>query len=269
MFRAWNVSAGVCLMSVLIAGGPAGSAETSPATLTMKPVLELFTSQGCSSCPPADALLKSYVDGGKVIALSMPVDYWDYLGWKDSLASPAFSSRQRDYAKARGDNMVYTPQIIVNGMTHAVGSHKGEIDQAIEATERKLETQHVPLRVSLSNGKLTVEVGSAPAGAGGPGATLWLAMLRPTVEVAIDRGENSGRKIIYSNVVHDWSQLGTWNGSKAVFERELSDAGDSTACAVLLQVGKSGPIIGAAEIRNLPLSAASSRATASQIGTVK
>ena len=87
-----------------------------------KLVLELFTSQGCSSCPPADKLLKSYVDRDDVVALSMPVDYWDYLGWKDTYAQSAFSERQRRYARTRGDNMVYTPQVVVSGLYHAVGS---------------------------------------------------------------------------------------------------------------------------------------------------
>ena len=107
----------------------AGKASNTAATPVT--VIELFTSQGCSSCPTADALLESYADRPDVVALTLPVDYWDYLGWKDTLASPKFSARQRTYAKARGDGRVYTPQVVINGLQHAVGSSATDIDRAI------------------------------------------------------------------------------------------------------------------------------------------
>ena len=237
-------------IAVLASGAQVAQAQTAANPLKVKPVLELFTSQGCSSCPPADALIKSYVDGHKVIALSMPVDYWDYLGWKDSLASPKFSERQRAYAKTRGDNQVYTPQVVVNGVTHVNGSHKRDIDQAILETEKKLRALQVPLRAWIDGDTLKVEAGNVASGATVNEATLWLAVMKPEVEVAIRRGENSGRKVTYSNVVSDWSQLGTWTGRKVVFERDVKTMSKSATCAVLLQVGKSGPIIGAAEIES-------------------
>jgi hypothetical protein len=248
MWRDSLFPAGLLAATMVIGHCSAANAETQ--TLTMKPVLELFTSQGCSSCPPADALLKTYIDGHRAIGLSMPVDYWDYLGWKDSLASPKFSERQRDYAKSRGDNMVYTPQIVVNGITHVVGSHEGEIEQAIQDTEKKIRHMQVPLRAWTENGKLEVEAGDA-RGNGHDDATLWIAIMRPSVEVVIQRGENSGRTVTYSNVVREWSQLGTWSGKKVVFERDLTSMREGTTCAVLLQVGSSGPIIAAAEIDNI------------------
>jgi hypothetical protein len=111
-------------LSFAVAGCLLSASAAAQTAVKSPPVLELFTSQGCSSCPAADALFKAYAARRDIVALSMPVDYWDYLGWKDTLGSPKFSRRQRDYAKQRGDGQVYTPQVVVNGRTHVVGSSK-------------------------------------------------------------------------------------------------------------------------------------------------
>ena len=123
-------------------------------------MLELFTSQGCSSCPPADALLKSYGDSDEVIALSLPVDYWDYLGWKDTLASSKFSERQRAYARRRGDGAVYTPQVIVNGTAHVVGSDREQIERALAADQARFSAGQVPVRFWLRGGTIVIETGA-------------------------------------------------------------------------------------------------------------
>lgn len=225
-----------------------------PAVAHLLPVIELFTSQGCSSCPPADALLESYTKRSDVVALSFPVDYWDYLGWKDTLASPRFSARQRAYAKARGDGAVYTPQVVVNGLAHGVGSRRSDIDQAIEATGKTIKPLLVPLKVSSSNGRLTVEAGAAQAGATIKEATLWLAVIDPKVEVTIQRGENRGSTVTYHNVVRELTPIGMWSGAPLTVTLENHALGrtGNQACAVLLQQGPAGPIVAAAMVGGTP-----------------
>ena len=143
-----------CFTFAVGATGALAQAGASQAEFQPKTVLELFTSQGCSSCPAADALLKSYIQRPDVIALSLAVDYWDYLGWKDTLADPAFAKRQKYYSKMRGDGRIYTPQIVVNGLAHANGAHAAEIDHAIAKTSGKLAGERVAVKLSTGDGKL-------------------------------------------------------------------------------------------------------------------
>jgi hypothetical protein len=230
--------------------GPAASqdARGGDSAGGVKAVLELFTSQGCSSCPPADALMRSYVSRKDVIALSFPVDYWDYLGWKDTLANPKFSARQRHYAKQRGDGRVYTPQMMVNGRTHVVGSSASAIDEAISGTAADLAASRIPVRMRTEGKRLVIETGEAPAGATTREATIWLLMVHRETEVKIERGENRGRVVTYYNVVRDLSPVGMWTGKPATIElaREVVAEPGNELCVVLLQVGKAGPIVGAA-----------------------
>jgi len=215
-----------------------------------KAVVELFTSQGCSSCPAADALLKRLADRDGMIALSMSVDYWDYLGWKDTLASPVFSERQRAYARARGDGAIYTPQVVVNGVVHVNGSDEGQIIRAIDRTERSLAV--VPVRLHESEGKLIIEAGDVPRGVPAKDATIWLAVIAKSVEVPIQRGENQGKTITYYNVVRELRPVGKWSG-KAVtvaLERSSVTLPGAERCAVLLQQGHAGAIIGAALMKD-------------------
>jgi hypothetical protein len=212
-------------------------------------VVELFTSQGCSSCPAADALLRRLAERDDTIALSLSVDYWDYLGWKDTLANPKFTERQRAYARARGDGAIYTPQLVVNGVVHVNGSDEGQIARAIDRTERTLS--FVPVRLHEEEGKLIVEAGGLPRGVAGKEATIWLAVVARSVEVPIQRGENQGRTITYYNVVRDLIPVGKWSGRPVTLE--LARAGltrsGTESCAVLLQQGQTGPIMGAALMR--------------------
>ena len=217
-----------------------------------KAVLELFTSQGCSSCPPADRLLGKLINRDDIIALSLPVDYWDYLGWKDTLASAEYTRRQHDYRASTGAPHVYTPQIVVNGVAHAVGSRLSEINSAINKSRKKLSKMMVPVRMWADKDTIYVEAGAAPSGASKNSATLWLALITKSKSVAIHRGENSGRNITYYNVVRQMTPIGEWNGKKMVIKLPKDHLMDkeSDGCTVLLQKGKAGPIIGAAELRN-------------------
>lgn len=213
----------------------------------VRAVVELFTSQGCSSCPPADKLLKTFVDRPDVMALTLPVDYWDYLGWKDTFASPRFSERQRTYAKTRGDGAVYTPQAVINGRGHAVGFKKRLIDKAIMAFG-KLAPLDLPVSVRSENNKLIIEVGKANVGAGAASATVWLAVVQKNGTVKIVRGENRGRKLEYFNIVRQITPVGMWSGEAERFELDIKSVSwpKMDACAVLVQDGIGGPIIGAA-----------------------
>ena len=230
-----------------------GNVRASENPAGFKAVVELFTSQGCSSCPPADALLKRYVDRDDVIALSMPVDYWDYLGWKDTFARGQYSQRQRAYARARGDGQVYTPQVVVNGLAHAVGSRASEIENAIEVTNSHLaKGGRVPVSIHMEGSTLVVATGDAAAGAAVRSATIWLALVRKTGDVQIRRGENGGRHLRYFNIVRDLRKVGTWKGrAKTIRVAGVHSMAEGIdGCTVILQKGSDGPIIGAAELKS-------------------
>jgi len=225
--------------------GKASSKSGTPMT-----VIELFTSQGCSSCPTADALLESYADRPDVVALTLPVDYWDYLGWKDTLANPKFSARQRAYAKARSDGRVYTPQVVVNGLKHAVGSNAPDIDHAIAVTKSKMESG-VGVTVRSVNDHLVIDLEAARDPSKVAEATIWLALISRKVEVQIKRGENHGKTVVYHNVVREWMPVGMWNGTAATIKlaHHAVKQSDAEGCAIIVQHGDAGPIVGAAMLR--------------------
>jgi hypothetical protein len=228
----------------------APASATGPGAATHPVVVELFTSQGCSSCPQADALLGRLADRDDIIALSLSVDYWDYLGWKDTLASPKFTERQRSYAKARGDGAIYTPQAVINGIAHVNGSDANSIRRAVEKTAHAHSA--VPVKLSEHNGKLIIEAGQVSgAVATNEEATIWLAVMASRIEVQIQRGENRGRTVAYHNVVRELIPVGTWSGQpiKVQLERHTFMSAGAHRCAVLLQKGHAGPIIGAALMR--------------------
>ena len=212
-------------------------------------LLELFTSQGCSSCPPADKLLGEFATDSSLIALSVPIDYWDYLGWKDTLASAADSARQRAYARARGDGQVYTPQVVVNGSTHVLGSDQAAIDRVIAQTDQKSGVMSVPVSMTLAGDGVSVKIESG--GSMRTAAEVWLCPLAKAVPVAIGRGENRGRTITYHNVVRSWRKLGNWTGAEWASNIPMSEIkGEGVdAVAVMVQEGthdKPGIILGAA-----------------------
>jgi hypothetical protein len=211
-------------------------------------VLELFTSQGCSSCPTADKLLGELAGDPSLVAVSVPIDYWDYLGWKDTLASPAHSARQRAYARVRGDRQVYTPQIVVNGSTHVLGSDRSAVERAITVTDRNAAIMSVPVLMSVGGNYLNVKVAAGKEHVGGE---VWLCPLAQSVPVEIGRGENHGRTVTYHNVVRRWLKLGDYTGTDAVWNVPIADilGDDIDGAAVLVQQGsheKPGIILGAA-----------------------
>lgn len=211
-------------------------------------VLELFTSQGCSSCPPADILLQEIAGRGDVIALSLPVSYWDHLGWKDTLAKEAYNERQRDYAEARGDRDIYTPQLVVNGITHVVGSQRDAIDAALRSTRHSLQGARVPVSVRREGDTLTIDAAAAPEGSPFRSGKLWLAVYSGSVTVAIGRGENHGRKVTYTNVVRTLTTVGAWSGQAASYNAKLPSGGGIDGCAIFLQADRSRAMLGAASL---------------------
>jgi len=213
-------------------------------------LLELFTSQGCSSCPAADKLLGEFANDPSLIAVSVPIDYWDYLGWKDTLASPAHSARQRAYARVRGDRQVYTPQIVVNGSTHVLGSDRSAVEHAIALTDRNAAIMSVPVLMSVGGSHLNVKIAAGKEHIGGE---VWLCPLARSVPIEIGRGENHGRTVTYHNVVRRWLKLGDFTGTELVWSVPISDimADDIDAAAVMVQQGthdKPGMILGAAVV---------------------
>jgi len=217
--------------------------STSAVRAEARGVLELFTSQGCSSCPPADKLMGELAKDPSLVAFSLNVDYWDSLGWKDTLADPRNAERQRAYALLRGDRGVYTPQMVVNGTAHVVGSDKAAIERALASSRDGLP---LPVKLAVNGGKLSVDL---PAGTGA--GEVWVYAVAKDVPVAVARGENRGRTITYHNVARSWRKLGDWNGKAAQFNvavNDLAQSGAATA-AVIVQGGtaaRPGAMLGAA-----------------------
>src|SRR5260370_1158744 len=225
------------------------SAAPSGADAEPRAVIELFTSQGCSSCLPADKLLGQFVSDPSLIAISLPIDYWDYLGWKDTLADPRNSARQRAYSRMRGDREIYTPQVVVNGQLHALGSDKGAIEEAIALSRKSATTLSLPVTGTLADGRIMVAVSGG--GDGRSAAEAWICGLARAVTVAIDRGENLGKTITYQNVARRWMKLGTWIGKEETWSVPIQDfdRGGIDKAAVMVQSGtfdKPGVIVGAA-----------------------
>ena len=216
---------------------PCLAITAQPAQAEPRAVIELFTSQGCSSCPPADKLIAEYARDPSVIALSLAVDYWDYLGWKDTLALSGHSNRQRAYAKARGDRQVYTPQVVIDGAVHALGSDKAAIERAIRQTREQSAPLTLLVKIERSGDKLTVTVSESKDEKGQ--AEVWLCPITRSVPVVIGRGENSGQTITYTNVVRRWIKLGDWTGKAAIFSVPIRDvqSGGIDSAAVVVQSG--------------------------------
>lgn len=209
-------------------------------------VVELFTSQGCGRCPPADALLTTLAADPSLVTLSYAVDYWDYLGWKDTAAKHEFTLRQRGYGEARGDRAVYTPQMVINGRAHVVGSDRAAIDRTIAEHAREAKAPAVEVNVETIGDTLVVRVADGPA----TRATVWLARYERTRVVPIRKGENSGKTVTYTHLVRSLQPIGMWKGKALRIElprQETAHAAEE-GCVVLLQAeSEAGPgaILGA------------------------
>ncbi len=221
-----------------------------PADADPRAVVELFTSQGCSSCPPADKIIGELANDPTIIAMSMPIDYWDYLGWKDTLADSRFTARQRAYSRMRGDREVYTPQAVINGSMHVIGSDRAGIESAIGKTFRHEGVMSVPVTMSLSGKQINVSVaeGKAPVASHGE---VWICSISKAVPIAIGRGENRGREITYHNVVRNLLKVGDWNGAPESWTVPLENVVREgvDGAVVYVQDGnrdKPGPMLGAA-----------------------
>jgi hypothetical protein len=208
-------------------------------------IVELFTSQGCSSCPPADRYVAELAKDPSLVVLSWPVDYWDYIGWKDTFASPAFTARQKGYAASWQSGEVYTPQAVIDGLTHAVGNDRDRVQEAIEAHGKSIAAV---VTIAARDGRIGIDV--APKGSTSGSATLWLLRVLRTANVAIGRGENKGRSVTYTNVVREAIAVGQWSGGAAHFDTARPNLGEGEGLVALLQTGtaaRPGPILAAAK----------------------
>lgn len=231
--------AGIVALTLLTLPASAETLRSRP-----KAVVELFTSQGCVSCPPADALLTSLAEQDDVVALAYHVDYWDYVGWDDTFANPAYSDRQRDYAKSWGSSRIYTPQMVVNGAKGVAGSRRNEVHQAIDSV-------NLPLAVDIAHVGKMLKV-AIPADNSQNEAVVWMVTYLDRAEVAIEKGDNAGKSMVYTQVVTGRQVLGMWEGATGVnLKLPLAEvlANGSTGIAVIVQQerdGLPGPILGAA-----------------------
>ena len=232
-----------------VLGGCILIAAVTPAAADPRAVVELFTSQGCSSCPPADKVLGDLANDSSLIALSLPVDYWDYLGWKDTLADSRFTARQKAYSHMRGDRDVYTPQAVINGAVHVLGSDRAGIESAVIQTSMVNGAMSVPVTMTRSGSQLNVSVAASDASHNH--GEVWICAVTKAVNIAIARGENRGRAITYHNVVRNMLKVGDWNGAAGSWTVPLENIArdDVDAAVVYVQDGnrdKPGAMLGAA-----------------------
>jgi hypothetical protein len=209
-------------------------------------VVELFTSQGCSSCPPADALMGELVQRDDVLGLTFHVDYWDYLGWRDTFATPEGTQRQRNYRQALAKSYVYTPQMVIGGVADTVGSQRAAVEREID---RVIQSGGGQLKVMLAldhEDRVLARIGPGNAATE---ATVWLVRYDRRHDVEVRRGENAGNKLSYFNVVRDVTEIGKWTGGTIeipLATTEVLRMGGRDACAVIVQEGGAGRILGAA-----------------------
>jgi hypothetical protein len=237
-------SLGTTIIGLGFAGLAAASAVAGELRDQPKAVVELFTSQGCSSCPPADALLEEMAQRQDVIALAYHVDYWDYIGWPDTFGAKENSDHQRDYADSWKNSRIYTPQLIINGTEDVVGSREAEIEAALTGA-----TLVLPVSLTVADDMLAVDIEGQ---AGVDDAMVWVVTFIDRADVLIERGENAGQTIAYSQVVTGRQVIGMWEaGAGTHVKLPLAEVlgADSNGLAIIVQQGADGmpgPIIGAA-----------------------
>lgn len=222
-------------ISVLASLAAAAMMTTVEAGDVRPVVVELFTSQGCSSCPPANANLIELSKRPDVLALSFSVTYWDYLGWKDIFGRKEYTDRQAVYEPALGESGPFTPQMVIDGSVSTVGNRLAEVEKLIAA-----ERPGIGPSIRLEAVKVEIGAGKAPP----QGADVWLVHYDPKVVVVpVGRGENGGASLPHTHVVHGLDRLGTWKGEAASFD--LPAAPDGLRTAVLVQEPNGGPILSA------------------------
>jgi hypothetical protein len=226
----------VFALALAAALAPAARAQQTPV------VVELFTSQGCATCPPADALLDQIAARPGVIALALHVDYWDYLGWKDAFAQPQFSDRQKAYAKSRRERSIFTPQMIVQGADPMIGHDEPAITASIAAHQAR--PAPVSLQLARNGSGLDIVISPA-AGPVGP-ADVHVVEILPEHAMTIEAGENAGHSFTYSNIVTGWHTVARWDGASEVdIHAEGLDPGP---VAVIVQGERMGPVLAAGRV---------------------
>lgn len=227
-----------CLAILALVAGLSG-----PALAQDRPVVvELFTSQGCSACPPADKLFEKLTDHEGVIPLALHVDYWDYIGWKDHFAKPAYTARQKAYARAGGRRSVYTPQMIIGGEDHIIGTHPMDLADLVRAHSER----ESPVSVSMTREGDSLRIMVASETDVGD-CLVQVVRYTPSETVTIKRGENAGQTLHYANIVTEWRVVDAWAGKgTARFETEVTGG---APVVVIVQRQDHGPILGAARLR--------------------
>ena len=213
---------------------------SAPAAAATKPpvVVELFTAQGCSSCRAANTHLADLADDPGVLALTFAVDYWDYLGWRDTFAQPAFAERQKAYARKLAVREVYTPQVVIDGRYQTGGVRADKVDALVAQAAKG--PHNPPDMLFMQNGRIAVGSGPAPRG----GADVWLIRYDPrAVEITPKKGDNRGETVTHKNVVRQVARLGTWYGRPSAY-RPPKATEDGLKTAVIVQAAKGGRIIG-------------------------
>lgn len=218
------------------------SATAAWQTLT---VVELFTSQGCSSCPPADSFIGKLSKRDDILALSYHVDYWDYIGWKDPFARPQNTQRQRRYSGLMKLSYIYTPQTVIQGTEQAVGSDYSDINKKIAKARRE---NAVPVTIEQKSG-VDIQISIAALETQGP-AEIYLIGFDNSHSTSIRHGENTGLKLVNYNVVRSMRQIGTWTGKAVTIPANILNFANYKPdnCAVIVQSKRTGKILGAAKI---------------------
>lgn len=220
----------------------------------LQSVVELFTSQGCSSCPPADAYLSELAQKDDVLALAFHVDYWDYLGWKDTLALPTNTQFQRDYQMVFESRSIYTPQMVINGRSHLVGSDRKSIQK--ELAQHAATNQNLIVDVDMVERNGLISINAMGQDVGDMEAVVEVVYFRPQSDVVVKRGENAGRTLTYINAVTKVDMIGMWKGEAKSFDLPMTEMAGNKAenCAVLIREmrkdGLPGAIIGAAVLNH-------------------
>jgi hypothetical protein len=226
---------------------PAAGDQPVKMTLDDKPVVvELFTSQGCSSCPPADAILGKLAKRHDVLPLAFHVDYWDYIGWKDPYASKEATDRQYAYGRALGLNMVYTPQMVIDGSQDVVGSDEGAVLRGIAMSLIRKKLKLAVLRDPGGGYKVAIPAGDVPPAP----ASVYVALFDKAHRTDVKKGENADVSLTEFNIVREWRKIGEWKGQAEEIALKLTPESDEyDACAIIVQDGSNGPVRGAASFR--------------------
>lgn len=237
------------LAGMAILAGSAGAATAQQSARSVRQavahpvVVELYTAQGCASCPSANKMLDALAEDTGVVALTFSVDYWDYLGWSDTFAKPEFTARQRAYVSRLRLKEIYTPEVVVQGRREAPGVDQDKIEQLVAAERARKPAPHSAPTISvLRHGRrVTLGAGTAPARA----ADVWLIRYDPMRrDVKVKAGENAGKTVTHYNVVRDLTRLGAWTGTRRSFSLPASEIPGLKAL-VVIQAPAGGPILAA------------------------